>query len=59
VIEATAAAPDAPAEVPAKASRFWRIVLFVVAVQLAVITVGLALFGTLGLADGGGGCGGL
>jgi hypothetical protein len=58
VIEATAAAPDAPAEVPAKTSHFWRIVLFVVAVQLAVITVGLALFGTLGLADGGGGCGG-
>ena len=57
MIEATAA-PDAPTEVPAKAGRFWRIVLLLVAAQLVVITLGLFLFGTLGLADGGGGCGG-
>jgi hypothetical protein len=55
VIEATAAAPDAPA----KASRIRGIVLFVVASQLAIIALGMVFFTALGLANENvGGCGG-
>jgi hypothetical protein len=58
VIEATATAPDAPADGPDRVSHVWRIVLFVVAAQLAVIAVGMLLFSSMGFADAGGGCGG-
>ena len=59
MIEAPATAPDVPAEVPAKANRVWRIVLFVVAAQLAVIAIGMLLFASMGFADAGPqGCGG-
>jgi hypothetical protein len=60
VIEATATAPDAPADGPDQVSHVWRIVLFVVSVQLAVIALGMLLFSAMGLAnDGTGSCGGL
>jgi len=59
VIDATTTAPESPADVPARVSRVWRIVLVVVSAQLAVIAVGMLLFGAMGLAnDGTGGCGG-
>jgi len=59
VIEATATAPDAPADGPDRVSHVWRIVLFVVAAQLAVIALGMLLFSAMGLAnDGTGSCGG-
>jgi len=43
VIEAAVAAPE-PAELPAKASRVWRMVLLVVSVQLVLIAIGMVLF---------------
>jgi hypothetical protein len=59
VIEATANAAELPVEAPTKVSRVWRIVLFVVAAQLAVIALGMLLFSAMGLAnDGTGSCGG-
>jgi hypothetical protein len=59
VIDAIATPPEAPAEIPAKASRVWRIVLLVVSVQLVLIAVGMILFTAMGLAnDGTGSCGG-
>ena len=59
MIEATANAAELPAEAPNRVSRVWRIVLFVVSVQLAVIALGMLLFSVVGLAnDGPGGCGG-
>jgi hypothetical protein len=48
VIEAPA---PAPAEVPAKVSRIWRIVLIVVAVQALLVLLGTVAFSALGLAD--------
>jgi hypothetical protein len=59
MIDAIATSPEAPAEIPAKASRVWRIVLLVVSVQLVLIAVGMILFTAMGLAnDGIGSCGG-
>ena len=58
MIEATANPPDAPAESAGKASRIWRIVLIVVAAQLAIVAVGIFLFSSMGFADAGGSCGG-
>jgi hypothetical protein len=59
MIDAIATSPEAPAEIPAKASRVWRIVLLVVSVQLVLIAVGMILFTAMGLAnDGTGSCGG-
>jgi len=59
VIEAIAATPEA-ADVPAKASRIWRMVLIVVSVQLVLIAAGMVLFTAMGLAnDGTGSCGGI
>jgi hypothetical protein len=58
VIEAIAVTPE-PAELPAKASRVWRMVLLVVSVQLVLIAIGMVLFTAMGLAnDGTGSCGG-
>jgi hypothetical protein len=59
MIDAIATSPEAPAEIPAKASRVWRIVLLVVSVQLVLIAIGMILFTAMGLAnDGTGSCGG-
>ena len=59
MIDATAAAPEGPAEVPARASRIWRMVMIVVAVQLVLIAAGMIFFTAMGFAsDGTGGCGG-
>jgi hypothetical protein len=59
VVEAMAATPD-PAEVPARASRIWRMVLIVVSVQLVLIAAGMVFFTAMGLAnDGTGSCGGI
>ena len=59
MIEATAATPE-PAELSAKASRVWRMVLLVVSVQLVLIAAGMVLFSAMGFAsDGTGSCGGL
>jgi len=58
VTEATLAAPETSTE-PPRASRVWRMVMIVVAVQLVLIAAGMVLFTALGLAnDGTGGCGG-
>ena len=58
MIDTIATAPE-PAEPPAKASRVWRIVLFVVAFQLVVVAAGMFLFTAMGFAnDGTGSCGG-
>jgi hypothetical protein len=58
VIEKAAAGSDTPVDGAGNAGRVWRIVLVVVAAQLAVIAFGMVLFSTLGLASTGGGCGG-
>jgi hypothetical protein len=58
VIDATIA-PQAPAEVPAKASRVWRIVGLVVAFQILAIVAAVVFFSAMGFAnDGVGSCGG-
>ena len=60
MIDTIAAAPEGPAEVPARASRIWRMVLIVVAVQLVLIAAGMVLFTAMGFAsDGTGSCGGI
>ncbi|MDQ2913062.1 MAG: hypothetical protein M3T56_07380 [Chloroflexota bacterium] len=51
-----ATAPVPP--VPARMSRFWRIVLIVVAVQALLIALGTVAFSALGLGTEVGGCGG-
>ena len=49
----------AEVQAPSRASRFWRIVLFVVSAQLVIIALGMTFFTLSGLAnDGTGGCGG-
>ena len=60
MIDAIATSPEAPVEVPAKASRIWRMVLIVVSVQLVLIAIGMVLFTAMGLANEGptGSCGG-
>jgi hypothetical protein len=55
VIDASAA-PVAP--VPAKVSRFWRIVLIVVAVQALLLVLGTVAVSALGLGNEATGCGG-
>ncbi|HYV21951.1 MAG TPA: hypothetical protein VEN31_04785 [Candidatus Bathyarchaeia archaeon] len=55
MIATTATASKTGAE---GAGRVWRIVLVVVAAQLAVIAFGMVFFSALGLASTGGGCGG-
>ena len=56
--EATLTPPETSTE-PPRASRVWRMVMIVVAVQLVLIAVGMVFFTALGLAnDGTGGCGG-
>jgi hypothetical protein len=46
------------AEIPAKVSRVWRVVLIVVAVQALLVALGTVAFSALGFADQGNGCGG-
>jgi len=58
VIETSTTVADAPVDGAERAGRVWRIVLVVIAAQLAVIAFGMVLFSTLGLATAGGGCGG-
>jgi len=60
VIDATdPAAARAEVQAPSRASRVWRIVLFVVSAQLVIIALGMTFFTLSGLAnDGTGGCGG-
>jgi hypothetical protein len=59
MLETGTTAPETPAEGTARVSRVWRMVLIVVSAQLALIAVGMVLFGAMGLAnDGTGGCGG-
>ena len=50
MIDPIAMAPEAPP--PAKVSRFWRIVLIVVAVQASLVALGTVAFSALGLGDG-------
>lgn len=55
--EPAAALTEVPA--PVRASRVWRMVLFVVSAQLVIIALGMTFFTLSGLAnDGTGGCGG-
>jgi hypothetical protein len=50
---------QAPAAVPARVSRVWRIVGMVVAFQILAIVAMVVLFSAMGLAnDGVGSCGG-
>jgi hypothetical protein len=59
MLEATATPPETPAEVPARVSRVWRMVLLVVSAQLVIIALGMTFFTLSGLAnDGTGSCGG-
>ena len=59
MIDTIVTAHEGSAEVPAKASRVWRMVLFVVSVQLVLIAAGMLLFTAMGFAnDGTGSCGG-
>jgi len=59
MIDAVATASKGPTEVPAKASRIWRMVLIVVSVQLVLIAAGMIFFTAMGFAnDGTGSCGG-
>jgi hypothetical protein len=55
VIDASAG-PVPP--VPAKVSRFWRVVLIVVAVQALLVVLGTVAFSALGLGNEPTGCGG-
>ena len=41
----------AVAEAPAKVSRFWRIVLIIVAVQAVLVALGTVAFSAFGFAD--------
>ena len=49
MIDPIAMAPEAPP--PAKVSRFWRIVLIVVAVQAVLVALGTVAFSAFGFAD--------
>ena len=56
MIDPIAMTPESSA--PPKVSRFWRIVLIVLAVQALLVVLGTVAFSALGLADGPTGCGG-
>jgi len=59
VLDTIATPPETPAEVPARMSRVWRMVLMVVAFQAFAIVVAVVLFSAMGFAnDGTGSCGG-
>jgi hypothetical protein len=59
VIDAVGATPEAPADVPARVSRVWRILAIVVTFQVLAIVGAILLFSSLGLGyDGVGSCGG-